>query len=102
MHQSVRRDAGAAALYLLAGVIVFVVLAFATFGCHSAGLAAPCDELTLAKLTADCRAQVRSDCARSDAGTVDETCPTLKACDARIKSWLDCHVGADAGEGGAQ
>lgn len=64
-------------------------------GCRTGELAAPCDEATLAQVTADCRTQVRAQCAR-DAGVVDESCPTLKACDARIKSWLACHVG-DAG-----
>lgn len=72
------------ALLLFMGSVLFCA-------CKSE-LSAPCDSLTLAELTADCRTKVRSSCAR-DAGVVDESCPALQACDARIKQWLACSDG---------
>lgn len=69
-------------------------------GRSSTDLAAPCDSMTLASLTADCRTKVRANCAR-DAGIVDEACPTLITCDAKIKTWLSCHVIGDAGPDGS-
>ena len=99
MRQAVRRDSGAAVIYLLASAAVAVAMGFALFSCRgAAGPPAPCDDVTLAELTVECRAEVRAACARSDAGLVDESCPTLKACDQRIANWLSCHVG-DAGAG---
>lgn len=79
-----------------------LLFVLALVGCKGTELAAPCDSLTLTELTAECRTKVRAACAR-DAGVVDESCPTLKACDARIKAWHDCRDGGAGvlGEGGA-
>jgi len=56
----------------------------------------PCDPGTLQKIALDCRAQVRADCDRSDAGVVDPTCPALIACNKRVDTWHACT------DGGAQ
>lgn len=88
------RKSEAAAVYLMAACALVVASgAVMLAGCWGGELPAPCDSLTLAKLTADCRTQVRSDCKRPN-GVVDEDCATLKACSARIKAWKDCDGGA--------
>jgi hypothetical protein len=72
-------------------------------GCRGpAALPAPCDELTLAGVVAECRSAVRSGCARSDAGVVDEDCAVLRECDRRIAAWKACRDGGvGIGAGGA-
>jgi hypothetical protein len=87
-----------AALGVAAVGVAAFVLALALGGCHARGeLAAPCDSLTLTGVAAECRASVSAKCARSDAGVVDETCPTLRECDARIRAWRECDGGVGAG-----
>lgn len=78
-------------------IACFLALAVALFGamlvnCRALGgdLPAPCDSLTLAELTAECRTKVRAQCERSDAGVVDPTCPIRIECDKRVDAWHDC------------
>lgn len=87
---------------LLSVVVALCVVAFCA--CLSlildscakpAGYAAPCDDTSLLAMKNECWALVRTNCMRSDAGAVDENCPTLKACDAKLERWYQCH--ADAG-----
>jgi hypothetical protein len=76
-------------------VLAMAVAAHWLTGCAARQeLPAPCDTVTLAKLTTDCHWLVRANCARDDAGTVDESCETLKQCDATINRWRDCDGGA--------
>jgi hypothetical protein len=58
-------------------------------------LSAPCDAPTLQKIATDCRAKVRAECSRSDAGVVDPNCATLIDCNKRVDAWHAC-----AGSGG--
>ncbi len=81
--------------------ILYVGIIRMVGACHQLGgdLPAPCDSLTLLQLRTECRAKVRAECQRSDAGVVDESCPALIACTKRIHEWHDCDAGT--GEAGA-
>jgi hypothetical protein len=75
-------------------VVCLAVLAHLMSGCAPRSeLPAPCDTLTLGALKAECHRRVRAKCSRSESDVVDEDCATLKACDARIRSWVACADG---------